>query len=88
MLGSSAPSVAAPSNRLPTDWPQGDGDIVTARVLPNLPGQVVIESIEGDGGRLPLNAASNCVGIAAIETLKMLGQPTCGVGLKLRKASY
>ncbi|GAB4817259.1 hypothetical protein N2152v2_004305 [Parachlorella kessleri] len=64
---------------------EGDGDIVTARVLPDLPGQVVIESIEGDGGRLPLNAASNCVGIAAIETLKMLGQPSFGVGLKLRK---
>ena len=65
---------------------QGDGDVVVARVLPGRPGEVVIEAIEGDGGRLSLEAPKNCVGIAAIETLKLLGaQPSCGVGLTLHK---
>lgn len=64
---------------------QGEGDVVTASVLPGRPGEVVIESIEGDGGRLPLEAEKNCVGIAAIETLKLLGQPSCGVSLRLQK---
>lgn len=64
---------------------QGAGDTVTARVLPDQPGVVVIESIEGDEGRLSLVAADNCVGIAALETLAMLGQPSCGVSLTLKK---
>lgn len=64
---------------------QGDGDTVTARVLPGEPGKVVIESITGDGGRLSLSAADNCIGIAAIETLKLLGQPSCGIALTLNK---
>jgi len=58
---------------------------VTARVLPDKPGQVVIESIEGDNGRLSLDPAKNCIGIAAMETLKLIGQPSCGVALTLRK---
>jgi hypothetical protein len=41
---------------------QGEGDVVTARVLPDRPGQVVIDSIKGDGGRLSLDAPKNCVG--------------------------
>ena len=69
----------------PTQWAQGEGDIVTATVLPGRPGEVVIQGIEGDGGRLSLDAPKNCVGIAAIETLKLLGQPSCGVGLRLQK---
>lgn len=64
---------------------QGDGDIVTARALPGKPGQVVIESIDGDNGRLSLDPAKNCIGIAATETLKLIGQPSCGVALKLKK---
>lgn len=64
---------------------QGEGDTVTAKVLPDQPGQVVIESIVGDGGRLSLVAADNCVGIAAMETLKLLGSPSCGVSLTLNK---
>lgn len=56
-----------------------------ARVLPDLPGKVVIDKIEGDSGRLSLNAADNCIGIAAIETLKLIGQPSCGVSLTLHK---
>lgn len=59
--------------------------MVTATVLRDRPGEVVIEAIEGDGGRLPLVAEKNCVGIAAIETLKLLGQPSCGVSLRLKK---
>ena len=66
---------------------QGQGDTVTATVLPDRPGHVEIESIEGDGGRLTLEAPKNCVGIAAIETLKLLGSPSCGVSLKLQKVS-
>jgi hypothetical protein len=64
---------------------QGEGDTVVARVLPDQPGKVVIDKIEGDNGRLSLVAAENCVGIAAIETLKLTGQPSCGVGLTLYK---
>ena len=45
----------------------------------------MIESIEGDQGRLSLVAADNCVGIAVIETMKLLGQASCGVSLKLNK---
>lgn len=47
---------------------QGEGDIVTARVLPDRPGEVVIESIEGDGGRLSLEAPKNCVGASAVAS--------------------
>lgn len=41
---------------------QGMGDTVIARVLPDRPGQVVIEGVEGDGGKLSLEAAKNCSG--------------------------
>jgi len=50
------------THHLTLHLPQGDGDIVTARVLPDRPGEVVIEGIEGDGGRLSLEAPKNCVG--------------------------
>jgi homoserine kinase len=59
---------------------------VTARALPGQPGVVVIDSIEGDGGRLPLVADKNCVGIAVLETIKLLpSPPACGVSLSLLK---
>lgn len=65
---------------------EGEGDTVTAEAMPNLPaGEVVIRSIIGDDGRLPFIAVDNCVGIAAIETLKLLGQTECGVGITLNK---
>jgi hypothetical protein len=57
-------------------------------VLPDQPGKVVIDKIEGDNGRLSLNAADNCIGIAAIETLKLIGQPSCGVALTLHKVRF
>jgi homoserine kinase len=60
---------------------------VTAKVLRDQPGKVVIESIVGDNGRLSLDPADNCIGIAATETLKLLGNPSCGVSLKLHKVS-
>lgn len=65
----------------------GQGDIVTARVLDNVPaGTVVLESISGDGGRLSLEPRNNCAGIAALETVKILGAvPSCGIGLTLEK---
>lgn len=64
---------------------QGEGDTVTATVLDDQPGTVVIEAIEGDGGRLSLTAAENCAGIAAIETMKLLGKTSCGVSIRLYK---
>ena len=65
---------------------KGEGDIVIAEAMPDLPGgEVVIQSITGDDGRLPLVAANNCVGIAAIETIKLLGDIECGVALTLQK---
>jgi homoserine kinase len=54
-------------------------------VLRDQPGKVVIESIVGDNGRLSLDPADNCIGIAATETLKLLGNPSCGVSLTLHK---
>ena len=48
----------------------------------------MIKSITGDDGRLPLVAANNCVGIAAIETIKLLGDIECGVSLTLLKVSF
>lgn len=65
---------------------KGEGDIVIAEACPDLPdGEVIIRSITGDDGRLPLVAATNCVGIAAIETIKLLGHVDCGVALTLQK---
>ncbi len=68
---------------------QGDGDVVTATAIPGKPGLVVIESVTGDDGRLPLEPDRNCVGIAALEALEMInaaaGRPACGVALKLEK---
>ena len=59
-----------------------------AEAMPDLPGgEVVIKSITGDDGRLPLVAANNCVGIAAIETIKLLGNIDCGVALTLLKVN-
>ena len=59
---------------------------MTAEAMPNLPpGEVIIRSITGDDGRLPLVAVDNCVGIAALETLNLLGQTECGVALTLDK---
>jgi homoserine kinase len=65
----------------------GQGDVVTARALEGEPaGRIVIESIRGDGGRLSLEAEKNCAGIAAIETVKLLGAvPSCGIGITLEK---
>ena len=51
-----------PERRNPNSRWQGEGDVVTATVLPDRPGEVVIESIVGDGGRLSLDAPKNCVG--------------------------
>lgn len=64
---------------------QGEGDTVTVRCLEGNPGEVVIESIEGDNGKLSLDAKSNCAGIAALETLKLLGKVDCGVAVSLHK---
>lgn len=68
---------------------KGEGDTVIAEAMPDLPGgEVVIQSITGDDGRLPLVAANNCVGIAAIETIKLLGDIECGVALTLQKVRH
>lgn len=66
---------------------QGPGDTVVAVPLPGAaPGEVVIQRITGEGGRLSLDPAKNCVGVAATATLRALGTPvSCGVGLTLHK---
>lgn len=50
--------------------------------------RVVIDQVEGDGGRLSLKSAENCAGIAAYHTLKLMGKTSCGVSLKLEKVEY
>ncbi len=70
------------------------GDEVTARFLaPGTPGGmrpgdgahgVLIEAIEGDGGRLPRAAAHNTAGIAALALLTKLGERR-GVALSIKK---
>lgn len=64
---------------------QGGGDTVTAKVIPGKPGVVEISAITGDNGRLSLNPDKNCIGIAAKETLRLMGQAACGVSLTLEK---
>ncbi|EFJ45216.1 hypothetical protein VOLCADRAFT_94379 [Volvox carteri f. nagariensis] len=65
---------------------QGGGDTVVVKALPGRAGEVVIEAIKGDGGRLSLDPAKNCIGVAASETLKLLGGAvSCGVSLTLHK---
>jgi len=60
---------------------ESPGDEVTARLAP---AGVQIESIEGDGGRLSLDAAKNTAGVAALALLTTLGERR-GVILSLRK---
>jgi homoserine kinase len=57
------------------------GDEVTARLTS---GGVQIESISGDGGRLPRDAARNTAGIAALALLTKIGESR-GVALSIRK---
>ncbi|CAG9464755.1 unnamed protein product [Pedinophyceae sp. YPF-701] len=64
---------------------QGQGDFVTARVVPDKPGELFIEAIEGDGGRLSKDVDANCAGIAARECLKLMGGASCGVALTVKK---
>jgi homoserine kinase len=57
------------------------GDEVTATLAP---AGVQIAAIEGDGGRLPREAARNTAGVAALALLTKLGDPR-GVSLTIRK---
>src|SRR5437764_2460458 len=57
------------------------GDEVTARLTD---GGVSIDDIEGDGGRLPRQAARNTAGVAALSLLTTLGERR-GVALTIRK---
>ncbi|MES1256638.1 MAG: homoserine kinase [Acidobacteriota bacterium] len=57
------------------------GDEVVARFAPS---GVTIDSIAGDGGRLPLEAARNTAGVAAAALLRVLGEHR-GVVLSIRK---
>ena len=63
----------------------GAGDTVTVVPLPGKAGLVEIASITGDGGRLPLDGATNCCGVAAAHTLRLLGNPDVGVRLTIDK---
>lgn len=60
----------------------GRGDVVEARLIDEP--RVIIEEISGDGGRLSFDPARNTAGVAALETLKIIGA-TDGVALKLHK---
>jgi homoserine kinase len=60
---------------------ESPGDEVTARMTP---AGVRIDGIEGDGGRLPLDASRNTAGVAAQALLTALGE-TRGVSLTIRK---
>jgi len=62
---------------------EAPGDEVTATLAPAGVG-VHIESIEGDGGRLPRDAARNTAGVAALALLTKLGESR-GVSLRIRK---
>jgi homoserine kinase len=57
------------------------GDEVTASFAP---GGLTIAAIEGDGGRLPRDAARNTAGIAALALLTKVGDPR-GIALTIRK---
>ena len=61
---------------------QGAGDTVEV-VLRDEPG-VVILAIEGDDGRLPLDAEKNTASVSANAVLKTIGE-TRGVGIRLYK---
>lgn len=63
---------------------EGDGDVVIAKES-DYPG-VIIETIEGDGGKLSMNPRFNCIGIAAYETLRLMNRSSTGVSLALKKA--
>lgn len=84
--GCHAPPTSCRSKRT-NSIPQGDGDTVIAtadRSAP--PGHITIDAITGDNGRLSLQPAHNCIGIAARETLALFsGVTTCGLRLKLHK---
>lgn len=72
---------------------EGRGDTVIAKPFEASKrlGRLIIDKIEGDQGRLTLEADSNCAGIAARETLKLIESevgslsPTAGVRLELQK---
>lgn len=62
---------------------EGPRDTVEAELTDD--GAVVIEAITGDGGRLPLGAEANCVGVVARYVLDRFGEPGAGVRLWLDK---
>jgi len=62
---------------------EAPGDEVTATLAPAGVG-VHIEAIDGDGGRLPRDAAKNTAGVAALALLTKLGERR-GVSLRIRK---
>jgi homoserine kinase len=63
---------------------EAPGDEVTATLALAGARGVVIEAIEGDGGRLPLDAGRNTAGVAAASLLARLGEQR-GVALRVRK---
>lgn len=59
------------------------GDIVEA-VLSSTPG-VVVKSISGDGGKLPLDSLKNTASVAVVELLKHIGDTNVGIDLHVHK---
>jgi homoserine kinase len=60
---------------------EAPGDEVTVRLIES---GVRIDSIDGDGGRLPRDAAKNTAGVAVLALLTKLGERR-GVALRIRK---
>lgn len=60
----------------------GLGDTVEAKKIDS--SEVIIEAVSGDDGRLSLDPSKNTAGVAAQETLKIIGTTT-GVVIKLHK---
>ena len=63
---------------------EGPGDEVTARIVADAGGDVSIDDIVGDGGRLPREASRNTAGVAARALLAALGE-TRSLALTIRK---
>jgi homoserine kinase len=51
----------------------------------NNKGKVVVESIIGDGGKLPLDAAKNTSAVAVSAMLQVLGKQSLGISINIKK---
>ncbi|KAJ7567206.1 hypothetical protein O6H91_02G136800 [Diphasiastrum complanatum] len=65
---------------------EGLGDVVCAEISESVPpGEILIQKVTGDGGRLSYNQKKNCAGIAGKATMELLGVTSFGLSLSLFK---